>query len=801
MLATDQSFGSPSPTLPGLNVVAVLDVDAPGQNAFVLHGTVPVPPGTYPRADGLMPLSILDFDGTIVPTQIEIVSRYPRDTDGADVVELLGRVRVPPGTTAGTRLTYKIVDNYHSKTFLAVDPVVGKMVNTPGSMMVVAKDCFGHQYGTFVYTPGRQPFINGLAEIERNGAGAKTVRTYGVMLPTTGNIGPPTGALSHLFGVHSYLTGWDGEDELTLDLRINNGPTNNDKNSSIDDILGDVYYESLELWLPKGWTVVQQGPDPLFGASTSQGSWTSFAIVEATPDGKMHFFPSQGQFHRRFAICKVGNEAKAQRFVDNQMLGFCQDGTSPTSGQQLWSWWNPQTARYFPQRHALPDLAHVQTALKTKYIEGILTPLLAALQSGNPMTPGVVTTPRLGYAHPWGAPYGGVTGGGEIFMFDGVVTADMASQRGYLLSSLTHRTYQDRQPDIFFNKDGSPTCVEDWLQPSANGLHTNMNFYETLKAGPDPFGFNQIDPYQVNYVVQKGLVPQYQQALVGFHPVDLQHTIRTTRASKVLAWLGNDPLAKDDLRMRAELFRLGFHQYNNNAAGTFAGGGLKGLANQAKVNPGKGLGIGRGLGWGLDTTNCAYAFGDTNYRQTLLPWYQILTDALTSGQFTCNGFIMSKESAKVLGGLYKARQQYEHAIMENSWRGALETVLRGVDPAREAEMKSVIGKATLAMISPMSWDPVSSGPWGQVAVAPLNTGAPTTPYCGLPNPPGGTSQGVDKFQCWSSFAYGFDITGDQNLLLRASEMLGGGDLKLKMLAGGLNNIENRAALLALAQQY
>jgi hypothetical protein len=797
VLATNLGLGTPSLALPGLDVVAVLVVDAPGQSSFVLHGTVPVPPGTFPREDGLMPLSILDHDGAIVPTQVELVSRYPREKDGADVVELLGRVQVPPNTPAGTRLTYKVVDHVHTKTYMQAEASVAKVVNTPGSFMVVGKDCFGHQYGTFVYTPGRKPFIDGMATIMRNGAGAKTVRTYGVMLPTTTNLGAPNGALPHMFGVHSYLTGWAQEDVLTLDLRINNGPSNNDKHNSMDDILGDVYYESLELWVPKGWTVLQQGPDPLFGSTSSQGSWTAFSIVEALPGGKLHFFPSQGQFHRRFALCKVGNEAKAQRFLDNKMLGFCDDGTSPTSGERLWSWWNPKTARYFPQKHVLPNLDHVSLALKQKAIDNVLTTVLATLKSGTKPPSGMIATERLGYAQPWGAPYGGVTGGGEIFMFDGLITADMGWQTGYTLAALTHRTYQDRQPDVLFNKDGDPTCVEDWLQPSPNGPHTNMNFYETLKPGPDPFGFDEIDPFQVEFVAKQGLAPDYEAKLRSYQAIDLQHTIRTTRSAKVLAWLGNDALAKDDLRMRAEIFRLGFHQYNTNSGGSFPNVGVKGYTAFAKEHPGRGLNIGRGQGWGLDTLNATYSFSDEEYRKELLPFYQQLTDALAKGQFTCNGFVMSKAGPKAFGGTYYARQQYECAILENAFRGVLETVLRGVDASREAQMKDVIGTATLAMISPMSWDPVQNAPWSQLAVAPLEMTQP--PFCGLPNAPGGTSTTVDKFQCWSSFAYGYALTKDNSLLTHAADMAGG-DLKLKMHSLGLNNLENRAALLALTQQ-
>src|SRR5262245_37791292 len=48
------------------NPVAVLETRTPRLPEFLLRGTVPVPPGTFPRADGLNPFSILDYDGSPV---------------------------------------------------------------------------------------------------------------------------------------------------------------------------------------------------------------------------------------------------------------------------------------------------------------------------------------------------------------------------------------------------------------------------------------------------------------------------------------------------------------------------------------------------------------------------------------------------------------------------------------------------------------------------------------------------------------------------------------------------------------
>ena len=52
---------------------------------------------------------------------------------------------------------------------------------------------------------------------------------------------------------------------------------------------------------------------------------------------------------------------------------------------------------------------------------------------------------------------------------------------------------------------------------------------------------------------------------------------------------------------------------------------------------------------------------------------------------------------------------------------------------------------------------------------------------------------------YSSFAYAYELTGNEEFLFRASQMLGGGDLLSRLLEKGTKNIKNEAALLALLQ--
>src|SRR6185295_15052270 len=79
---------TPAQELDTPEAVARLELIAPRRNHFLLHGTIPIPKGIFPREDHKSPFAVLNHDpaGTLVPAQVEIVSRYP--TGEADVVEI-----------------------------------------------------------------------------------------------------------------------------------------------------------------------------------------------------------------------------------------------------------------------------------------------------------------------------------------------------------------------------------------------------------------------------------------------------------------------------------------------------------------------------------------------------------------------------------------------------------------------------------------------------------------------------------------------------------------------------------------
>lgn len=773
-------------------VVAILETEAPDRDTFVVHGTIPVPPGTYPRSDNKVAFSVVDPSGQIAPTQMEIVSRYPDAKQGADVVEVLAHVQRPPGAQPGDRIQYEVIENPHSGRKYKPSDRVKKLLHTPGSMLVVATDVFGHQYGVQLYDTARGQ-IGGTKKPFRGGEVAKTMRTYGIMSPFGAPVGAPDGALDHLFGVHAYMTSFKGEDSLQVSLRVHNGHSGLDKSTPADNPLGKVNFAKLELWVPQGWEVHQPNTDPGTGVAYNQNSWRVHPIVAPRTDGKMHVMPAQAQMERRFVIAPVGEDIRAQSIAREEGQAFCRPGFAPKGGE-LYSWWNRQTARYFPQAHRLPELPHLGEAnIRAKH-KGEYNALRNQLATGNTGN-FPVSNPQYGWAKPWGSAYGGMTGGSEIFIFDGIPTAFAASLDGYRHRQIAHRMYTDRQPDTLFNKDGEPTRLSQWIVKGSIEYFPALFFQTLLAGGGDPFGLGHSASFQRDYVASKGLEAGYGPTLEGFKPVDFQHYTRYTRNAKVLTWLGNDPMAKDDIMMRTELFRMSYNLYPNNAGGGSIVSGM--LADQKAIawHPGTGMTFGRGEAWGLDVSNAAYRIADDTWRTEALPWFEDIADLVASGQSSCNGFIQALVMPKMLNGQYHVRQSIEQSITENALMGLNKSVFEGRDTGRFHQTAYVLEQSLYSMIGPMAWNPKYNGPWSYLAVGPKDKVSGT--YCGS-IPSGGGANGPDLFQIWSSFAYGYELTGDPQFLDRAEEALGG-DLHTFLHSSGYGNLENRAALLALAQ--
>ncbi|MCE9595745.1 MAG: hypothetical protein K8S98_16270 [Planctomycetes bacterium] len=770
-------------------IVGEFELAAPASQSFTLRATIPVFPGTFPRPDGLMPFAIRDSNGALVPAQVDPVSYYPNDAvDGADVVELTAAVRVPPGTQVGAHIQYKVIDSPHPAGTFPLTPAVQSLFTTAGAVSIRTRDVFGNTYVADLLRGADD------TRLLRSGEFREQTRFYEVMRPTTTNYGAPSGPLRRMMGVHSYVSTWAGEDMISLDLRIHNGTSGEDGQDPIDDPQERLYFDQLEIVVPQGWVLLPDIQDVSWGAPVNQGATTVYPIVKGQPGNTLNVLPVQAQFHRRLVLAKASAVVRAQDLVTEQWLGFCQPDAD-TNGPYL-SWWNRFTARYFPQHHVLPrfDFKGKNSALgkmKSEFETDHTALLTGKSNGGYPYY-----SDQMGWAFPFGSKYGGMTGGSDIYLYDGVVTAWAASNEGYRHAQITHRMYTDRQAVALYNKDGDPTSLHDWITHGPQFDYVHMEFYLTPLPGPDPFGFTSAPTYQIDAVAAQGRQPAYESELLSYFPIDVQHHIRWLRSPKVLLWLGNDAIAKDDLRMEAEILRLSYHQYPTSPSNGVIPSGMLFDIRSVETNPAVGFACGRGEAWTIDCMCAAYSIADPAWRAEAKPWFDAVTKLMRSGQADCSGFLMRLKTNKDFNGQYFVRRSTETAMLDQALVSIVESVYRGVDVPRQKSLEYVLTKQFYGEISPMSWSATQKGPISSIAVAPLS-GAP---FCGTTP---GQFPDADKFQSWSSLAYAYELTSDPIFLKRAAEMSGSSVTKNTLGAQqnmSWGNHENRAGLLALVQQ-
>lgn len=782
-------------------VVAQLETRVPVVGSFLLRGTFPLPRGTYFRRESTSPFTVLDYDGTPVVTQTEVVSRYPRSEDGADVVEVLARVRRDPALPVDARVRYSVVIDYpgslpESSRLLPED--VLELIQDPRGVEITGYDCFGNRYVT-------RP-LDRMSEFDllRHGAVRSEVRVHNSMLP----VRPVEGStLPHLLGVHAYLGFFYATPLISMDLRLHNGHDGHDPDDPLDDPLGTVYFSRIEVSMPVGWVLMQDFADPLFGAERIEGGRRIVSLVAPEPGGGLHVMDWLAQFHRRLLLApdRPATVRAGRAHLDGAGRAFCVRGQGDR-GNELWSWWNRETGRYFPQRLQLPSLDHVGQATLEAGLTSQLGTLAGHLVNGTGTGDYPFVVERLGWGHPFGVSYGGMTGGLEIQFYDGIETAAAASVNGYRYYTALHRMQTDRQPNAMFQLDGRPSSVEEWkVENGALDYVPFEHFVVPLIFGsrPDPFGVRNAPSFQVDYVRANGLEPAYQAEYQLFAPYDYQHLVRYSRAAKVLAWLGNDSLAKDDLCMQAENFHLAYHHHANNAYGNAQGSGLLAAQRFVRSSPGQGFGFGRGESWGMDCAVAAYSCGSKEWRATKLPWFQEQAELLLEGQAACSGFIQSFVYHLALGGRYRARQAIEQSITENALVELHESVFRDADPGYAAMVRDVLERSLRAFIGEMSWFPGQRGPWRITALAPLDPALPV--WCSRAEMPsdGWTVGDIEAYQDWSSLAYGYRLTGDPQFLRNARIQIGGAsfsDMAQRLRSAGTANLGNRAALLSEVQR-
>ena len=133
-------------------------------------------------------------------------------------------------------------------------------------------------------------------------------------------------------------------------------------------------------------------------------------------------------------------------------------------------------------------------------------------------------------------------------------------------------------------------------------------------------------------------------------------------------------------------------------------------------------------------------------------------------------------------------------------QGLRETVFRGNDQAHSDMVRDVLTDSLYAFIGEMSWFPEEHGPWRYTGIGPLNVNLPV--WCSRDEmPPDAWTVGdIETYQDWSSFAYGYELTGDPLFLEYALKQFGGSQSLYNSLHfEGTDNVENFAPTLALVQ--
>lgn len=694
--------------------VAILELDRPPHSPFLLRATLPIPEGVFPRADGKVPLGIVDHDptGRVVPAQLEVVTRRP---DGsAAVVEILAVVVSSDEDGERDRLRYSVVSELHDPepALPAPQSILDLAPQAGGSGIVLrTRDIYGNEYRFDLLGGATDRGFGGVQWMKR-GAHLNELRAVGALVPT-GPAQPDGPPLPRMMGVHAYLRTSPAAEVLLLDLRVHNGLGSGRRDPHPHERpLGSLYWTSLELELPAGYSLHTDVADPFFGEPKTIGERVRVPIVKPPADGTLHFMPPQAQFHRRLAIAAPGARKHAEALLENHGLAF------PVFREDLWSWNNPRTANYFPQHDMLASFdfykreqqsgkGAVRAEAAVRWLD-LRKRLEQGVAGDYPATGSV-----MGWAHPWFIPEAGGHGGEDVQFFEGHRAAAAGSRHDYGRLAFLHRMNTSRQPQAAWDRLGNPIGYPEWRLPDGS---IDFDYRMYARAVPPDFklpcqGGKYTNP-QVAEVAERGLRPTYDQgepdakdgnfptsadALLYWFPHDSEHLIRYTKNAKALVWLGNDSLAKDDLELTAELFRLQFHEGSTAQANNPGGPTLYNFERIAAAHPHQTLPVGRETAWGIDAMCSAYLAGDDAFRARHVAWLRRVTDLLEAGA-PANGLIVRTTYGAVLNNpKYAAAHAFQNAILLVAMRSLHESCWKGVDEARAATLRRIYFDGTEAL--------------------------------------------------------------------------------------------------------
>jgi hypothetical protein len=247
--------------------------------------------------------------------------------------------------------------------------------------------------------------------------------------------------------------------------------------------------------------------------------------------------------------------------------------------------------------------------------------------------------------------------------------------------------------------------------------------------------------------------------LWAWAPHDGQHMVRWTKDAKALVWLGNDPLARDDLRLSAELCHLWFHEARGPGDTV---GDLMALEGHVVQHPHEGAWLGREAAWGIDVACAAYSVLEPDWRARQRSWLTRISRALVAAA-TPGGVIQRNSNPKILGhSRYDATQAFETLFLLHAMRCLNESVLRDVDVELFDELAALHRRTVETLFfgpAWIEWDPKGAGaPSGSFAVA-LADGFKRPPFSDVETwgedymPADGRSSRGESLHGWQALDY------------------------------------------------
>ena len=673
---------------------------SPSAAGCYVRGTVPVPSGFHLEPGQLAFYEPLTEE--LAHVQVEPVTYNP--SGEVEVIELL----------SNKQLWGRWRDLVSTSPVRLPPPISPAHKRIPEPVRLRATDAKGETY---------------TAELQPGGLGHQAIKTLKaghvhrqdrhavVLMPED----PEEALHPRLFGAHAYFGSWSEDDYLTLDIRVHNALVSPDaKPDAAETAIGPLYFESLELVLPEGWSAITDIKDPAQGPIERRAGEVSLPIVCAQPDGKLHMMPPGARLQRRLALFptdKPSTQYKAREHIRGKGSAAC------IPSLDSWSWSNPKTAHFFPHRQQLPTLKQRHDHPREpglRMIHWAPLPIEDHMSRGEGGA-GLLSSPALGWAHPWFRPSAGGHGGEGVTFLAGLrFLSNHANHNELLNLRLLHRANSSRQPTGSWRANGDPTRIEEWTREGALPFRYHLVPRAELtplrlsgEGGPVPTAAlrehvtqERRPAYDQEYTWQRDSKrPSSRGELLSWQAHDGAHLIRYTAHAKALAWLANDSLAKDNLRHCAERVRLALPTIESRTPDMMS---IKQLLDYANESPGMGLPVGRELGWALDTVAAAHSLSAGAERLRHEAWLLDACRAITKATPPTGVVMRDTTSARPVNRAHATAHSFQVAILQLGLRSAMRSCLSGKHP----ELADAVQRGLLACVETLYFSPIFSSPDG-----------------------------------------------------------------------------------------